>query len=328
MGPTVRRSLTQSVLLLCAASALAGTLPGLAALSLQRFVPLWAALAMAVLGAPLGAWCGYLLARRDLARSRRLLEDSMELARGKLGHQVDLTGEDDLGRLAQVFNYASQQLLAYSGETRRLYQNLEAGTLETMVVIANIIDSKDSLTHGHSQRVGDWATEIGRELKLTDMEVRHLLYGGLLHDIGKVGVIEPILGKRSALTDEEMDAMRAHPLIGVSIIGMVSFLKPIVPAVRHHHERWDGKGYPDKIAGEKIPYMARIVAVADTWDALTSKRPYQDPMTTEQALALMQNLRGKAFDPHIVDALCALVRRKRERGEWVSLADRPPAAVP
>ncbi|MBI5547538.1 MAG: HD-GYP domain-containing protein [Deltaproteobacteria bacterium] len=246
----------------------------------------------------------------------------MELTRGKLGIQVSISGGDDeIGRLAQIFNYASQQLLAYDGETRRLYQNLENGMLETMVLIANVIDSKDSFTHGHSQRVGDWASEIGRELGLPEMDVRHLLYGGLLHDIGKVGVIEPILGKRSALTDEEMDAMRAHPAIGASIIASVGFLKPVLPAVRHHHERWDGAGYPDRIAGEKVPLVARVVAVADTWDALTSHRPYQNAMPTEQALSLIEGLREKAFDPKVVDALASIVRRKRSRGDRLSVAD-------
>jgi HD-GYP domain-containing protein (c-di-GMP phosphodiesterase class II) len=316
------------VLLLSGAAALCGFAPALAALLLRGSLPLWAAVALALAGLPLGALVGFLLSRRDLDRTVRLIDGSMELTRGKLGHQVDVTGEDAIGMLGQILNYASQQLMAYDGENRRLYQNLENGTLETMVLIANIIDSKDSLTHGHSQRVGDWATEIGRELGLTPMEVRHLLYGGLLHDIGKIGVIEPILGKKGALTDEEMGAMRAHPQIGMSIIGTVSFLKPILPMVRHHHERWDGKGYPDKLAGESIPFVARIVAVADTWDALTSKRPYQDPMTSEQALKVMENLKSKALDPKIVDALSQVVRRKRERGDRVSLADPHAAPLP
>ncbi|MGC4117544.1 MAG: HD-GYP domain-containing protein [Myxococcales bacterium] len=317
----MRRQITRFTFLVSGATALAGLVPALVALLLQSLLPLGACLAVGLLGLPLGMLTGWLLTRRHVGRAARLIDGSMELTRGKLGHQVDVGGEDALGTLGQVLNYASQQLMAYDGENRRLYQNLENGTLETMVLIANIIDSKDSLTHGHSQRVGDWATEIGKELGLTPMEVRHLLYGGLLHDIGKIGVIEPILGKKGALTDEEMGAMRAHPQIGVSIIGTVSFLKPILTMVRNHHERWDGMGYPDKLAGESIPFVARIVAVADTWDALTSKRPYQDPMTTEQALKVMENLKNKALDPKVVDALARVVLRKREKGDRVSLAD-------
>ena len=328
MPPIVRSSSFRSVLLQVSAVAAVALAPGLVALALQRLLPLWAALLLAVLGAPLGALCGLLLARRDLARARTLIDGSMELTRGKLGHRVDVSGDDELGKLGQILNYASQQLLAYEGENRRLYHLLETGMLETMVLLANLIDSKDSITQGHSQRVGDWCTEIGRELKMTDLEVRHLLFGGLLHDIGKVGIIEPILAKRAALDEEEMGAMRAHPMIGVSIISAVSFLKPVLPAVRNHHERWDGTGYPDKLAGEEIPLMARIVAVADTWDAMTSRRPYQEPLSSEQAMKLMDGLRGKAFDPAIVDALSCVVRRRRETGDRVSLADpEPPAAA-
>ena len=303
---------------------LAAAVPACLALGLTGSA--WLALALGAFGVALSAGAGLLLSRRQTARARALADGAMELTRGKLGVQVELRGDDEIAKLAQIFNYASQQLLAYDGETRRLYHNLEAGTLETMVLIASSIDSKDSFTHGHSQRVGDWASEIGRELNLTDHDVRQMLYGGLLHDVGKVGVIEPILGKRSALTDEEMDAMRAHPAIGASIIASVTFLKPVLPAVRHHHERWDGTGYPDKLVGEQIPLMARVVGVADTWDALTSHRPYQDAMATETALALMVSLRSKAFDPAVVDALARVVRRKRAKGERLSVAD--PAASP
>jgi HD-GYP domain-containing protein (c-di-GMP phosphodiesterase class II) len=319
----VRPSLFQQILVAVACAAFAASLPPCLAMALRAHLGSAAFAALAASGLPLGICAGAFFAARIGRRARRLAEGAMDLTRGKLGVQLDPGGDDDLGQLAQVFNYASQQMLAFDGETRRLYHNLEAGTLETMVVIANIIDSKDSFTHGHSQRVGDWASEIGRELKLTELEVRHLLYAGLLHDVGKVGVIEPILGKRGALTDEEMDAMRAHPVIGISIIGQVGFLKPVLPAVRHHHERWDGAGYPDKLAAEAIPMVARVVAVADTWDALTSHRPYQEPMPSEQALEVMERLNGKAFDPQVVAALSRVVRRKREKGQRVSVADPP-----
>jgi len=122
--------------------------------------------------------------------------------------------------------------------------------------------------------------------------------------------------------------MRAHPQIGVLIIGSVKLLRPMLPAVRSHHERWDGSGYPEKLSGENIPLIARIIAVADTWDAMTSKRPYQDPLTSEQALSLMEKFKGKSFDPAVVDALSSLVRRRREKGDRVSLADPLPTMAP
>jgi len=142
--------------------------------------------------------------------------------------------------------------------------------------------------------------------------------------VGKIGVVDPILGKRSRLTDEEMDAMRAHPLIGAGIIAGISFLKPVLPAVRHHHERWDGSGYPDGLKGEGIPLIARIVAVADVWDACTSPRPYQDMLSTEQALNLVRRFRGVQLDPIIVDALERVVRCRQAKGQLVSAADGRP----
>ena len=323
---TVSRSFALKLVARSALVGAAGMLPVALALLGWSTVPEWTIGLLGAGGLLASAAVGYVAGHQLTLRARSLGDAAMDLTRGKLGVQVKEDGGDEISRLAGIFNYASQQLLAYDGETRRLYQNLETGTLETMVLIANIIDSKDSFTHGHSQRVGDWASEIGRELGLPELDVRHLLYGGLLHDVGKVGVIEPILGKRSALTDEEMDAMRAHPAIGATIIGSVGFLKPVLPAVRFHHERWDGTGYPDKIKGEQIPLVARVVAVADTWDALTSHRPYQDAMGTETALSLMESLKSKAFDPSVVEALARVVRRKREKGERLSVAD--PAGAP
>jgi HD-GYP domain-containing protein (c-di-GMP phosphodiesterase class II) len=240
---------------------------------------------------------------------RELTRGALEIAGGKLGAVVRVKASNELGKLAEVFNYMSQQLLAYDSETRGLYRNLETGYLETMLVLANAIDSKDSLTHGHSQRVGELAAAIGREMGLPEVEQRYLLYGGLLHDLGKIGIVDPILQKRSALTDQEMGEVKAHPVIGTSIIGGVGFLRPVLPAVRSHHERWDGAGYPDGLRGEEIPLLARIVAAADIWDACTSSRPYQEPMPREKALETIRKISGQQLDPKVADVLERVVSR-------------------
>lgn len=259
---------------------------------------------------------------------RTLTQKALELAGGQFGVQAEVRGKGEIARLAEVFNYMSQQMLAYDGETRRLYQGLEEGYLQTMLALASVIDSKDSYTLGHSQRVGEWAAEIGREMSLPDLQVRHLLYGGILHDVGKIGVVEPILCKRSRLTEEEMDAVKGHPVIGASIIAGVSFLKPVVPAVRHHHERWDGSGYPDHLKGEEIPLIARIVGVADVWDACTSIRPYQKAMPAEQALEVMFKFQGTQLDPKVVEALERVVRKKQAKGELISAGDGGAGTLP
>jgi HD-GYP domain-containing protein (c-di-GMP phosphodiesterase class II) len=240
---------------------------------------------------------------------------ALELAGGKFGAEVEIRSNNELGELAQTFNYMSKQLMAYDLENRRLYESLEQGYLETIVALANSIDSKDAYTRGHSQRVGDVAVEIGRELQLPERQLKQLQYGGILHDIGKIGIVESILCKQSRLTDAEMAIMREHPAIGDSIIGPVSFLSSVRACVRSHHERWDGSGYPDKLKGEEIPLLARIVACADTFDACTSTRPYQKAMPLEQAMEILKKLSGMQLDPAVVDALRRVLQNKGVRLE-------------
>jgi HD-GYP domain-containing protein (c-di-GMP phosphodiesterase class II) len=240
---------------------------------------------------------------------------ALELAGGKVGVQVTVRQKNELGELAKTFNYMSSQLDAYGQETRRLYESLEQGYLDTIVALANAIDSKDAYTRGHSQRVGDFAVEIGREMGLPDRDLKWLHYGGILHDVGKIGIVESILCKQSRLTDEEMQVMRGHPEIGDQMVEAISFLSPIRAAIRNHHERWDGNGYPDKLRGTEIPLAARIVNCADTFDACTSTRPYQKAMPLEQAMAIMEKLRGAQLDPDVVDALRRVVEKKGVRLE-------------
>jgi putative nucleotidyltransferase with HDIG domain len=241
---------------------------------------------------------------RGLTRPLRgFTASALEIARGRFGTQVEVKTRNELGELAQTFNYMSRQLQAYDAETRRLYESLEKGYLETILALTNSIESKDPYTRGHSQRVGDMAAEIGRELGLSEREGKQLRYGGILHDIGKIGITEPILRKQTELTPEEMAVMREHPLIGASIVGPVSFLGNVRDAVRSHHEKWNGTGYPQGLKGEAIPLIARVVSCADTWDACTSTRPYQRAMTARAALEVMERLRGVSLDPQVVDAL-------------------------
>ncbi|MCP3138400.1 HD domain-containing phosphohydrolase [Pyxidicoccus xibeiensis] len=253
---------------------------------------------------------------RNLTRPLKgFISGALELARGKFGVEVNIPQKNELGELAQTFNYMSKQLLAYDMENRGLYESLEKGYLETIVALANSIDSKDAYTRGHSQRVGDVAVQIGRELSLTERELRQLQYGGILHDIGKIGIVESILCKQSRLTDQEMAIMREHPAIGDAIIGPVSFLGAVRACVRHHHERWDGTGYPDRLKGEDIPLLARIVACADTFDACTSTRPYQKAMPLEKAMEILDNLSGAQLDPQVVLALRRVLAQQGVRLE-------------
>ena len=246
---------------------------------------------------------------------RGLMAGALEIAQGKFGVEVKVETRNELGELAQTFNYMSKQLEAYDQENKRLYESLEQGYLETIVALANSIDSKDPYTRGHSMRVGDVAVEIGRELGLSPRELKHLQYGGILHDIGKIGILDSILTKQTGLTDEEMKMMKEHPAIGDSIIQPVSFLASVRAAVRNHHENWDGSGYPDGLRGDQIPVVARIVGAADTFDACTSTRPYQKAMPLEKTMEILEKLSGKRLDPDVVAALRRVVQKRGVRVE-------------
>jgi HD-GYP domain-containing protein (c-di-GMP phosphodiesterase class II) len=243
------------------------------------------------------------------------ISGALELARGKFGVQVPAHQKNELGDLARTFNYMSSQLLASNEETQRLYEGLEQGYLDTIVALANAIDSKDAYTRGHSQRVSEISVAIGTELGLTHRELKWLKFGGILHDVGKIGIIEPILCKQTRLTEEEMLIMREHPEIGDAMVRAITFLAPARAAIRNHHERWDGTGYPDRLKGKDIPLIARVVNCADTFDACTSTRPYQKAMPLDQALAIMEKLRGTQLDPEVLDALRRVVEKKQIRVE-------------
>jgi HAMP domain-containing protein len=240
---------------------------------------------------------------------------ALELAHGKFGVQVPAPQKNELGDLARTFNYMSSQLLASNEETRRLYEGLEQGYLDTIVALANAVDSKDAYTRGHSQRVSEISVAIGTELGLTTRELKWLKFGGILHDVGKIGIIESILCKQSRLTEDEMVIMREHPEIGDGMVRAITFLEPARAAIRSHHEKWDGTGYPDRLQGKDIPLIARVVNCADTFDACTSTRPYQKAMPLDQALAIMEKLRATQLDPDVLDALRRVVEKKQVRVE-------------
>jgi putative nucleotidyltransferase with HDIG domain len=241
-----------------------------------------------------------------------LVRGVLDVARGRFGREVQVSARNELGDLAYSFNHMSRELASYDGENRRLIAALEQGYLDTIRSLAAAVDAKDPYTRGHAQRVSALAVEIGRELGLAAPELQALEYGGVLHDIGKIGIPDAILAKRGALTPQEMDVVRAHPVVGAEIVAGVEFLGGAVPAIRHHHERWDGGGYPDGLAGEAIPLVARIVNIADTWDACTSRRPYQDAIPADLVAAILDGLKGAQTDPRVHDALVAVLRRRGE----------------
>ena len=202
----------------------------------------------------------------------------------------------DLDFLVALANQAAMAI-----ENARLYQAVSSGYFDTIKALAATIDAKDPRTFGHSDRVTRYAVQMAEALQLLAVERETLRYAAILHDIGKIGVDDAILRKPGHLTPEEEDIIYSHPVIGTLIIDGIAFLKEARPLIRHHHERWDGQGYPDGLAGEDIPLGARILNIADAYDVMVSGRPYREPIGVVDAVAELRTGTGTQFDPVLVD---------------------------
>ncbi len=193
-----------------------------------------------------------------------------------------------------------------------LYTKMRKMYLETIRTLAAAIDAKDPYTQGHSERVAQMAVALAQELNLSDKDIENIEYTALLHDIGKIGIDDRILGKKGSLTNEEFDKIKEHPIVGAKIIEPIDFLKNSYQAIYHHHERYNGNGYPDGLKSENIPILARIIAVADTYDAMGSDRPYRKKLSQDKIMKELTEQSGKQFDPEVVKALISVLDRERE----------------
>lgn len=185
-------------------------------------------------------------------------------------------------------------------ELNDTYIKLKAANMQTVRALAETIEAKDQYTQGHCERVRKQAVKIAIALRLPAEKIEPLEIAALLHDIGKIGIPERILNKQGALDPDEVDIIKMHPIIGAQILSTVEFFLPAINAVRHHHERWDGNGYPDRVAGEDIDQLARIITLADTFDAMAMSRPYRKALPLDGVLREIQEESGKQFDPEVV----------------------------
>jgi putative nucleotidyltransferase with HDIG domain len=204
---------------------------------------------------------------------------------------------DDLELLTSLAQNA-----AIAIENARLYDDLHILFLDTIKSLAAAIDAKDPYTHGHSERVSEYAVMIAKELNLPNEVIKNIHLAGLLHDIGKIGISEQILRKPDRLTMDEFEEIKQHPLVGAKILHEVESLQLLIPALLHHHERWDGSGYVNGLKGEQIPLEARILAVADAFDAITTNRPYRIGLSIQDAVTEIKRCCGTQFDISIADA--------------------------
>ncbi|MDZ7800947.1 MAG: HD domain-containing phosphohydrolase [Trueperaceae bacterium] len=230
-------------------------------------------------------------------------------ASGRLLDHVDLFRHRD-GRLRSMLWSAEHMVM--DGRERLVTSMVDLTDRteayeETLVGWARALDLRDHETAGHALRVTDLAEALGRRLGLGEEPLMYLRWGALLHDIGKIGIPDAILNKPGALNDEEWAMMRRHPNVAGELLAPISFLAPATEVPTHHHERWDGSGYPHGLAGDAIPHAARIFAVVDVWDALLSDRPYRPAWSRDAARAHLERESGRLFDPEVVSAFLAMI---------------------
>jgi putative two-component system response regulator len=211
---------------------------------------------------------------------------------------------------ANLNHWLKEEVGVRTAELRIERANLERISVATLETLVNALEAKDPYLRGHSARVADSAAMVAAEMGLPDDQVELVRTAGRLHDIGKIGIREEILNKQGPLTDEEFEHVKRHPVIGSEILAPLAHLGPVIPFVRSHHERWDGKGYPDGLTGETIPVGARIIGAVEIYDALTTSRPYQEKMLPELAVERLRDLVGTVLDPAVHRALQSVVARR------------------
>jgi len=194
---------------------------------------------------------------------------------------------------------------------QRKNRQLSEAYLDTVNIVIQAIEARDSYASGHTARVTELAAAIGQHLKLPEEQLFNLEIGSLLHDVGQIGIPDAILQKRGPLEEAEYARVKKHPEDGKRIVEPISSLQKALPSILHHHERFDGSGYPDKLRGEQISLLGRITAVADVYDALTSDRPYRDRMSAAQAVRLITEGKGSKFDPVVIDAFLAVIEGRK-----------------
>ena len=187
-------------------------------------------------------------------------------------------------------------------------KKLENSYMESIEILRYTVEAKDQYTRGHSERVSDYSVLIGEKLGLSESDIHTLKIGGLFHDIGKIGVPDAVLSKPGRLTDEEFEEIKKHPTIGAQILSNATIFDDIIPIVKYHHERYDGRGYPEGLVGEDIPYLARITTIADSFDAMASRRAYRDSLDLDTIISEFERCRGTQFDPELDDIFLDILK--------------------
>ncbi|MCU1311696.1 MAG: metal dependent phosphohydrolase [Candidatus Angelobacter sp.] len=251
----------------------------------------------------------FFAARRITTPLEVLTESSRAIARGDFTQRVHLKSRTEIGELAQTFNAMSDDLERFVFDLKRAAEENRALFLSSIQMLAGAVDEKDPYTRGHSDRVTRYSVILAKEMGLLTEEIERIRISAQLHDVGKIGIEDRILKKPGALTPEEFEVMKTHTVKGGTILRPVEMLKEMIPGIELHHESLDGRGYPYGLKGDALPLMPRIIMVADTFDAMTTNRPYQAAMDPEYVVRIINSLANTKFDPRVVAAITSVFER-------------------
>ncbi|HEU5335744.1 MAG TPA: HD domain-containing phosphohydrolase, partial [Terriglobales bacterium] len=264
-------------------------------------------------------------AARKITHPIQVLTDtSRAIARGDFSQRIHLTSRTEIGELAQTFNTMSQDLERFVDDLKRAAEENRALFMNSIQMLAGAVDEKDPYTRGHSDRVTRYSVLLATEMGLDNDFIEKVRISAQLHDVGKIGIEDRVLKKPGALTPEEYEIMKTHTTKGANILRPVKQLAEMIPGIELHHESLDGRGYPYGLKGDEIPLLARIIAVADTFDAITTNRPYQAAHDYAYAVRIINSLADKRFDPKAVAALTTVFHR----GDLESASSSHPAPPP
>jgi HD-GYP domain-containing protein (c-di-GMP phosphodiesterase class II) len=238
---------------------------------------------------------------------RQLADRTREIAAGNYQQRVAVKAHNEIGDLAENFNVMSSAIEQSIEKLKKAANENHQLFINSVRMLAAAIDAKDPYTRGHSERVARYSIGIGKHLQLSPELMRNLRISALLHDVGKIGIDDRILRKPGALSEDEFEVMKGHPAKGAAIMSGVAQLIDIIPGMKYHHEKWAGGGYPEGLRENEIPLQARIVAIADTFDAMTTNRPYQKAMELKYVVEKIQSFAGTRFDPAVVAAFASAV---------------------
>jgi len=261
------------------------------------------AIKWSIFSAAIAIILGIIFARMTSSPIRSLAEFAISIAKERNFHKkIEVKSTYEIQQLATTFNQMTDEISNYIISLKKAAEENRELFLNSIKMLVAAIDAKDPYTKGHSERVTFYSVTIGEYLNLPETELDKIQIGALLHDVGKIGIDDRILRKPEALTNEEFQIMKTHPEKGAKIMSQIPQLKDMLPGMHFHHEFWDGTGYPLGLKGEEIPLIARIIGLADTFDAMTTERPYQAPMHPDKALEKIQQFSNIRFDPKVVRA--------------------------